>query len=61
MTPDLSRRIAHAFRVGAADLDERNVLRTAAGPERVKTVDDLPAEARALLLDLEQRGTPPSQ
>jgi hypothetical protein len=57
MTPDLSRRIAHAFRIGAADLDERDRLRAAAGPVHVKTFDDLPPDAQALLLDLETRKT----
>lgn len=56
MTPELSRRISAAFLRGAATLEERDVLRTAAGPSQVRTADDLPKDARALLRDLETRG-----
>jgi hypothetical protein len=55
MTPDLSRRIARAFYIGEAEPAERGLLIAAAGPAGVRTIDDLPEQARALLLDLEQR------
>lgn len=55
MTPLLSRRLARAMDVGGATLDERDRITAAA--QRVRSFDDLPADVRSLVVDLE---TPPA-
>lgn len=54
MRPALSRRLARAVDIGQADADERRLIRDAAQPWRVATVDDLPPPVRRLVLRLER-------
>lgn len=56
MTPELSRRIAHAFRVGRATIVERDRLTAAAALAR--TTAELPYDMQVLLSDLETRISP---
>lgn len=53
MNLELSRRLAQAFMVGAAQFDERDALIHAA--ERVDAFSQLPAPMRDLLVEIETR------
>lgn len=53
MSPDLSRRLAAAFAVGFPSAAERQRVLEAARSARVRTVTDLPAEIRRLVVRLE--------
>lgn len=55
MTPELSRRLAHAMTKGCATPAERQQLNRAAAHHDVRSVSDLPAEAQSLLTTLETR------
>jgi hypothetical protein len=57
MSPYLSRRLAKAFYRGRASMAEADLLVAAAGPPGVRSIDDLPPSAAALLRDLVTRET----
>jgi hypothetical protein len=57
MTPELSRRLAHAMNRGSATPEERRILNLAAASQDVRTVDDLSPQAQLLLRELETRDT----